>query len=292
MKRIISILLCTIIAVGLAGCGESTSDSISKYSVGESYINVYYFSNNEITCMQSMYQLKQPDSLNASIEEVMSTLVNVLPDDYEYYTYMLDENNGLTLEFMKNENISKERELLLKASVVKTLFQLKEVNSIAFVITDAKGDYLSQDSYSRESFYFYGYDEAYGLNDYPLDIYYGTSEGEKLTRRVAYCGSNDNTSVVESIVKQLADNYNIPAGTRVLSTNINDGVCYLELSEEFNNLAGKNKAEVVLYSIVNSITSVDGIDAVRVVVKNDSNKKYRGVVDISEPLVFNDDLLE
>lgn len=293
MKRYI-IILCVIFALLLTGCGKK--DSIGEYPVymvGGSKVNIYYPMGDEMVCEEEQYQLKQPDSIVASVEELMSIIPTHLKGNLIYHTYMFDEKNNLTLDFvLEGEACEKEYELLTKASVAKTLFQLKDMGSIRINISSAEGTIISSDVYNSDSFYFYGYDLQLGLDTTRYKVYYPNEDGTMLRKKWVTRNARPYESPQVCIVEALKQLNLVPEGTKIKALNVEDDICYIKLSEEYNNQVIKAKNELVVYSLVNSLTSLDNIDKVVLTIEGNSSMMYRGNVDISKPMTFNEDIVE
>ena len=80
------------------------------------------------------YQLKQPDSAAASIEEIMANITGYIEDRLIYGIYMLDSENTLTLEFTLTGEYDKEYYLLAKSAISRTLFQLPDISEIKIIL--------------------------------------------------------------------------------------------------------------------------------------------------------------
>ena len=92
--------------------------------------------------------------------------------------------------------------------------------------------------------------------------------------------------------EKLAEIEAIPVGTKVNSANIISGICYIDLSKEFEENVLDTKSDLVVYSVVNSITNINGIDKIMITVEGQVLDNYRGSIDLSEPLSFNKEILK
>ncbi len=288
-KLAIICILCTLIC--LTGCGKS--DSRVKVSSGsnESMIYIYYPDDKEIKKDEEMYQIKLPDSVSSSVEEVMTVLTNKLGTDVTYHTYMLDADNNLSLEFTAHEDLTREKALLTDAAICETLFQISEINDIDIKLSDDTGSVIRDNLYMRESFYFYGYSDA-DMNNRQIQLYYADKSGGRIISSTVTVIDEPNVSMEEKIVSQLVSRGSIPAKTTVNSVGISEGVCYLDLNSKFMNSVSNVSGEVALYSLVNSIVSLPDIDAVQIMIDGEVIHMYRGVSDVDVPLTFNSDILQ
>ena len=70
----------------------------------------------------------------------------------------------------------------------------------------------------------------------------------------------------------------------VLGVTSRDGICYVNFDSEFLNSIYDVKPEVTIYSLVNSLVGVNGIETVQITVNGETNVKYMDTVDLSKPL--------
>ncbi len=161
-KKTAALLMLCMLVQAMYGCSAPWSEKKDKASTAtvENMIELYFPVDKKVEKTEQGYQIKQPDSLPAAVEEVMAELLRVQSDFLSYYTYNLDEGNNLLLEIRLTADFSTETVLLIRASVTKTLFQLSEIKSIHLVLYPAEGDALSDEVCDRASFFYYAYPAA------------------------------------------------------------------------------------------------------------------------------------
>lgn len=77
----------------------------------------------------------------------------------------------------------------------------------------------------------------------------------------------------------------IPKGTKLLSLRLLRDVAYVDLSEEFSTeIVDKRQEVLALYSIVNTLTSLPGIERVQILIEGRRRDTLHGNVKIKEPL--------
>lgn len=293
MKKIITMLLVCALTLGMTGCGgQNNTEDVTTMPSGGNIINVFYVEDNKIEKSDTVYQLKQPDSFTASIEEVMTALVAEFDTKLPSYKYMLDEDNNVTLELSLGGNYSKEENLLIMAAVTNTMFQLDEIGSIRITMNNPEGDMVAGELFFRDTFYFYDYPVEDNYNKTNVEVYVASGDGASLEKTTVVMSAKPNTSLEESIVMHLAARGSIPQNTKVNSVSVNAGVCYLDLSADFAENMENVKSDVVVYSVVNSVTSINGIDKVQIFIDGENAGYYRKTVNIESPLVFNNELVE
>ena len=109
------------------------------------------------------------------------------------------------------------------------------------------------------------------------------------------------TSLAKQVVVELikgptsSDLYStIPEGVRVNEVYIADDIVYVDLSEEvFKNHSGGSSGELMtVYSIVNSLTEISPIKGVQILVEGNERNSLVGHVDISMPLLRDEDWIK
>ena len=122
----------------------------------ENSVAIYYVEDTQIESRDELYQLKQPDILSSSVEELITAMTEDLQSKgFEISSFMLNSENTLNIVMVKPKNITTEDLLLVKASVCNTLFQLKELDVIKMTINDEKGKMFSDEMFDENSFYIY-----------------------------------------------------------------------------------------------------------------------------------------
>ncbi len=291
MKKIYVVFLLASLLFALSGCGKEVKQQVVPVVGNEGMINIYYPADNMVQRDEEPYQIKQTDSVSASVEEVMSALAVKLQEHMTYYTYMLDVDNNVSLEFALIDEVGDEYLLMANAAIAKTLFQVNGINGVGINISDSKGRMISEKLYRADSFYFYDYDDT-SLNKRRVKLYFANEASTGLTSGYFLLSTAANTSLQESIVKALALRNDIPSGTKVNAVAVSDGICYLDLSHEFADENINVNGSIPLYAVVNSITNLSGIDKVQILIDGEIVSKYRGTNQIDIPISFNHEMIQ
>ena len=69
----------------------------------------------------------------------------------------------------------------------------------------------------------------------------------------------------------------IPDGTKINKAELKGNILYLDLSKEFieNHVGGEEKESITIYSIVNTMTRLTEIDAVKILIDGEENKAFK-----------------
>jgi germination protein M len=80
--------------------------------------------------------------------------------------------------------------------------------------------------------------------------------------------------------------------TNIVSVNVKDGVCYVDLSEDFLNQPYNVNSEVTIYSITNSLVELSNVNKVQISVNGETNISYRENIKLSTVFERNLDLID
>lgn len=75
----------------------------------------------------------------------------------------------------------------------------------------------------------------------------------------------------------------LPEGIKINSCKVEDDVCIIDLSKEFIEIQGSSAQQMVLYSVVNTLCAIDGVEKVRITIDGETNPKDC-VFDLSEDI--------
>lgn len=290
----------------LAGACAQKQDEQPGYAY-----KVYYINSDETAIFSSEYSTQEEDQ-EALLKELLEQLGTV-PEKLEYkapvsgavklrsYTINKDQ---LVLDFEESyRSQSVTTEVLTRAAIVRTLTQIKGIQYISFQInseplTDALGSLvgvMSADLFIDN--------EGNEINTYErvkLTLYLANEEGNKLTtvtRSVVY---NSNIPMERLILEQLIAGPlegekaypTINQNTKIVSVNVKDGTCYVNLDNTFLTQTCPVSSEVTIYSITNSLAEQPGINKVQISINGDANVNYKENINLSTFFERNLGLLE
>jgi germination protein M len=122
-----------------------------------------------------------------------------------------------------------------------------------------------------------------------LNLYFASKDGTRLVKEVRTVHYSTNISLEKLIMEQLIEGpkksgtmATVPSGTKMISVSVVDGVCYVNLSDSFRNQNAEVNEEIVLYSIVNSLTEAQGVSKVQISVNGSTEGKIRYTYDLSK----------
>ncbi len=294
---IMGLLLCT-------ACGDrrETQD-------GASY-KIYYVNNEETKIVEREYVSGTTDSA-LLFEEFLGQLAHI-SEKMEYET-LLDkeisvvghtlENGQLTLDFDESyNNLRGTREILVRASIVRTMTQLPGVERIAFTVMgeqlmDASGAAVGV--MAADTFIENAGNEINAYEKVDLKLYFANETGESLVeenrRNVVY---NSNISLEKLVVEKLVQGPmtqgaypTINPTTKIVSVTVKDGTCYVNLSNEFLSQPYNVASDVTIYSITNSLVELSNVNRVQISVNGETNISYRENMSLNNVFERNLDIL-
>jgi germination protein M len=263
----------------VSGCGTKKS---------ENAMDIYYMNALGDGITAEAYEPKGTTAKEL-IDEVLVQLETepdsvdyrrTIPEDVEVLETNLDQE-ALSVYFNREySDLTGYTEVLVRAAIVKSLLQIDGVNSISFYVSDeplqdSAGNLvgsMTEDTFMDD----YG-NETTSLASTKLTLYFASADGQSLVKEEQDVYYNKNVAkerlVIEYLLKGPTESDAlavIPSGTKVLNVTITDGVCYVNFDSTFLEQSGLASSDVVLYAIVDSLTELDNVNKVQILVNGGS----------------------
>ena len=288
-------------------CSACTAGETDQ--TGTAY-NIYYVNQEETKIVEREYRSETTDSA-LLFEEIMGQLAaasermeyeSPLEEEFALLGHTLD-NGLLTLDFDERyKSLRGTREVLVRASIVRTLTQLPEVERVAFTV---KGEQLVDSAgaaigvMASDTFIENAGNEINAYEKVDLKLYFANESGDLLVeenrRNVVY---NSNISLEKLVLEKLVEGPltegaypTINPTTKILSVTVKDGICYVNLSGDFLNQPYSVTSRVTVYSITNSLAELSNVNKVQISIDGENNISYRENVNLSNALERNLDIL-
>ena len=132
-----------------------------------------------------------------------------------------------------------------------------------------------------------------------VTVYFPTSDGAGLkgTTRTITVTEKTSSAIITSIFKEFANPPSglvaaLPDKTELLDVKIKDGVATINLSQSFrdNFEGGATGEQMVLYSIVNTLTTLEDVNSVEFLLEGELKAAILGGLDTSTPVTPNESL--
>ena len=163
---------------------------------------------------------------------------------------------------------------LADACLTLTLCQLEEVDSVYVTVEGHDLPYRSIQQLSAEDILLAGgADEPMSLG---VDLWYLRQGGQNLGVERRQIIKDVDQTVVEAVLSAWAEGPEekglspcLPEGTQILSAQVEDGACLVDLSPEcIQGLpASQTTAALMVYAMVNTLCELDGVEAVQLYIE-------------------------
>lgn len=290
-KRLFATLLLLATAMLLlAACGNQKKDD--KYVVF--YLNadmtkivpqeVELQATDTTGRIQELLRILQEQPEDAGLRQTIPKNVKVLGVTEIAYQITVDFDR----DYYK---LNPTEEILTRAAVAKTLLQLEKYPYVQFTVESkpletATGTTVG--AMSLDSFLENPGEQINSSQKTTLTLYFASKDGTKLVpvkREVHY---SSNISLEKLVMEQLMEGpkkkgllATIPTGTKLITITVVDGVCYVNLDETFLNQNQEISEQVVLYSIVDSLTKLSSVSKVQISINGDTSGKCRYTYDLA-----------
>ena len=267
--------------------------------------HLYYVNEDKTRLVGIEYEV-QAEAVQEQVSEVLIQLTNgtdraiylsPIPAGVSIIKY--DVTDGfLSLHFEKSYmELNNIEETLCRAAIVKTLVQLEEVFNVAFYVeneplVDATGDVIG--AMNETSFIDNPGEDIQTTQKTELVLYFASNSGKSLVKEVQEVYYDSNVSTEKLIIQRLlaeprsenAQNA-IPMNTQLVNISVMDGICVVNFDNGFKNYNYDISEDVVIYSIVNSLTELDTIKAVQISINGETNMVYREKMNLAEQYTRN-----
>lgn len=298
MKKIIALFMAFATLLSLTAC-LATSDKdndIKLYfkdaKTGELKAETVAYTGNRTTVDMANFAMKKllegpKNKSNASsIPDSITSAEVVIKDELA------------TVNFPKAfGKLTGSDELTARFSIVQTLCAIPGISSVAFTV---EGEALVSNATGNEVGVISKKDVVMQVN--PTDttdvnLYFATSNSRNLKAEQRKVITLDTISIEKTIINELMkgpSSYEliatIPSGTKLLNIETRSGVCYVNFSEEFVTKFSGGSGALNVYSVVNSLCTIDSVTSVQILIEGEKGAKFGGFV-FDEPLRANFDLV-
>ncbi len=288
----------------LCGCRKGAEEA----AAAEDTFYVYYVNAEG----NGLYRESVPEYKESTLEEMIGVLSEpseklsyIAPIGNEYRINSVSLTEGLLQFDFSEEYRSQDKilELLRRAAVVRTLTQLPNVDSVSYFV---EGQPLEAPPgvpvgvMNGDQFITNAGREINAYEKTEITLYFADESGTKLhprKRTVVYSSNIPLDKVVsDELAKGILEGESgypiMNPDTKVISTTVADGICYVNLSPEFLTQPYSVSSEVTIYGIVNSLVELPGINRVSISVNGDTAVVYRESINLSQSLERNLELVE
>lgn len=282
MKRVYIIFMTVLCILALAACGSGEEAEGTEYQV-------YYISRSETKVEMHPYWT-QSESSQAVLRELMQKLASD-PEKLEYRAPLamgfellgIDLKEGkMTINVDENYlNLPVTTEVLVRAAIVRTLTQLPEISYVEITVEGSPLVDSMNNPVGRMSADQFIDNDGNEINTYELarvKLYFASDDGTKLIAAYREKHYSTNTPIERFIVEELIAgpsgqvaglHSTINPNTKIINVTTKDGICYVNMDENFLTVPDNVSMEAAVYSIVNSLAELSNINKVQILVNGE-----------------------
>lgn len=304
-KRLVAAAL--VLALMLTGgCGRrDDGDDVDTVEYG------VYFLNSEETKVVSVETSVPQGAIKTELSGLIETMQRKPEDvsmhaplDYEFGVNSVSLNGEQVIVNFDEHylEIKPTTAVLIRAAIVRTLTQVEGVACVSFQIngqplTDSAGNPLG--ILTADMFVDNAGTEINAYETTTLTLYFTNEAGDMLISEKREVEYNSNIALERIVVDQVLtgpqkrDAYpTVNPETGIVSISIKDGICYVNLNQNFLTQVYNVTSEVTIYSIVNSLVEIGGINQVQILVEGESDLMYREKINLNTLFERNLELIE
>ena len=273
---IITVLMLCLLAGGCSVEVQNDPNTQSVYylydiSADETQLEKVDYNPEETTAEYMLKDMMQ--QMNQKEDDVER--ISLLPDDVQM-NYSV-EGEVLVVKFNSQyTQMSKAREILVRAGVVKTFLQVPGISAVRFTVenqdlTDSKGESVGE--MTADTFAEFSGNEPDAYCSTTFTLYFTDKDGQNLVkeqRTVRYRRSIPKERIVlEQLMKGPMEKGHyptIPENTEVLDVTIADRICYVAFDRVFSSYALDVSEKIPVYSVVNTLLDALEADKVQITV--------------------------
>lgn len=264
-------------------------------------VNVELKADTDVKKVEELLELLKTPPAN-------SNYVSILGDDVKILDWNLRENEYgnkvLDINFSGDYNFIKEtQEIYLRTGIVHTVTSLDFVDK-AVIYVDKKllkndlGEEIEE--LDKDNVLLNPVISPEEVNSKTVTLYFSDEDAmylkkEQRTVTVKQSQSEENQIVEQLIAGPKAEGLypTVPTGTKIRNIKTEENVCYVDLSSDFvsKHTGGSSAETLTIYSIVNSLTELDGVDKVRFLIEGEKVTEFKGHLDLSKAFERNEDLI-
>lgn len=273
---IITVLMLCLLAGGCSVEVQNDPNTQSVYylydiSADETQLEKVAYNPEETTAEYMLKDMMQ--QMNQKEDDVER--ISLLPDDVQM-NYSV-EGEVLVVNFNSQyTQMSKAREILVRAGVVKTFLQVPGISAVRFTVenqdlTDFKGESVGE--MTADTFAEFSGNEPDAYCSTTFTLYFTDKDGQNLVkeqRTVRYRRSIPKERIVlEQLMKGPMEKGHyptIPENTEILDVTIADRICYVAFDRVFSSYALDVSEKIPVYSVVNTLLDALEADKVQITV--------------------------
>ncbi|MBQ9983660.1 MAG: GerMN domain-containing protein [Lachnospiraceae bacterium] len=284
MKRIRWFLL-LVLMFCLTGCASEEVEENSAPELGEGEIYTFFVNADRTDVYGVPFDMGDTEDIPTIISDAIEYMAEEvgtaeykcpIPSGIAYLECNYDNvQNSVRVSFnVLYDSVNKENLLFFKTCIACTVLQLEGVDTVSIALTDlANNDPETAtvvETFDKDSFTMnFGDRNGYKQMD-TIVLYFADESGQALRAYEQTVEISNTTSLSRLVIESLANGpertgyqATISEDVTINNISVNDGICYVDLSEEFYDTANPLRNELIVYSVVNSLVDLPTVTKVQ-----------------------------
>ncbi len=297
IKRFFAVLLVVSVLMGVAACDKQNKKATEPLSVY--YVNSGKYEEGGEYIEAVEYEISSGDDLVNNALEYLSNppaesgFTSALIKGTRIYSYALEGDSidvALSPAYLLLNDFEKS---VVKCCITLTLCGIGEIESVNIYVDEKLVEERLDVSMMIIA------DTDTNELEKRISLYFPETNLNFLQTEYRVLTVGRDTLLAEYVVEELINSTqteglvgSMPMGTKLISAEMKNRVCTINLSEEFvtNRPESASGQRMTVYSIVNSLTNLDNIEKVRFLVEGKQSNAYE-YIDISDSFVAFEDII-
>ncbi len=295
IKKIFTVIvLCMFCTVGMSCSGMNSFSDSEDPEPKEGEYKVYRLNSTADSLQWELTTLKS-DTKEGKLNELCTLLmaspkrsssISAIPEGVDILSVSIGTDGQLIVVFSEGYiSMDSITEALCRASVVKTFSQVDGIEYIEFKINDQPLRLKDKPvGLMKDEDFVDNHGNGAGLNQSVLVKLYLTDKDGKMLQETTLKVVIDGLKPLEEIVlneliagpleSQTQLRPVVNSKTKINNIRTYDGVCYVDVNETFLTKPEGISDEVAVYSVVNTLCELKGINKVRITVNGNDKKSF------------------
>ena len=300
-NRVLSVVMVFVLMLSFAACGKKTAISNGK---------IYYVRADKAGIIAVNYNFENvstDDLISEALNELSKDtddidIINTIPVGVTVKNWELS-NKSLNLYLVGDyESLDTYTEILVRAAIVKTLVQIKGVNSVSIFVNDSplldsNGEAIG--TMTADTFIEDFGQETDSLLHTELTLYFASADGVSTVPEKREVYYSRNVTLEKLVMDQLLKGPEtegllsaLPNGSKLNSITVSEnGVCIVNFDAAVETAVAGVTENVTVYSVVNSLTELDNIKQVQILVNGETPHLSNTDMDLTKAISRNEDII-
>jgi len=299
LVAVMAVLALIYIVTGLKG--EKPPENESSINMG---VDIYYAQNEGSTLAPEKHEIDGVSVYGMAISALekmkekpkSENLVSAIPSEVEILDVVVNKKRitvDLSEEYL---NLTAGKEMICRSAIVWTLTGLYFVDGVSLTVngeavTKVSGEELGV--MTRDNLIINAEIDPEPTNSTrAITLFFADAKSGELVKEEIRVNVNINENLEKYVMEALIAGpteeghlRTVPAETKIRDIKSADGICYVDLSEDFvtKHSGGEEAEQLTIYSIVNSLTKISTVGKVQFLIEGEKRSLYKGTVEFDKP---------